>query len=63
MNTLACATPLNTLTYTRGPSTLRGDRNLLVPDTQDPCPAMFEPPKRDNFLRKLTFTFSIGPTF
>jgi hypothetical protein len=63
VNTLACATPFNTLTYTRGPSTLRGDHNLLVPDTQDPCPATFAPPKRDRFLQKLTFTFSIGPTF
>jgi len=27
------------------------------------CPSSFSPPKSSGFLRKLTFTFSIGPDF
>jgi hypothetical protein len=27
------------------------------------CPATYSPPQKDTFLRRLTFTFSIGPDF
>jgi outer membrane protein assembly factor BamA len=59
VNTLACATPGNILTYRRGP----GTGGLLLAETDLRCPGTFEPPKRRRFFQKLTFTFSIGPDF
>jgi outer membrane protein insertion porin family/translocation and assembly module TamA len=28
-----------------------------------PCPSTFQPPRKDSFFKRLTFTFSIGPDF
>jgi outer membrane protein insertion porin family len=60
VTTLACASPgpENTLTYRRGPSTAG-----LVALSDAPCPGSFNPPKRDRWYQKLTFTFSIGSDF
>ena len=55
VETLACATPGNMLTYTRDPQ-----KNELVTDGF--CPS-FAPIRRDKWYQKLTFTFSIGPDF
>ncbi len=59
VNTLACATPGNTLQYRRGPTT----DGQLEPLSNERCPSTFTPPPRDRFLQKLTFTFSIGADF
>ena len=59
VTTLACATPGNTLTYRRGPSTSQ----QLVPETAATCPGDFTPPTRKQWYQRLTFTFSIGPDF
>lgn len=59
VTTLACATPGNTLTYRRGPSTSQ----QLVPETTATCPGDFTPPTRKQWYQRLTFTFSIGPDF
>lgn len=52
---LACASPENTLVYTRDPN------GQLV--TTGTCEASYEPPTRQRWYQKLTFTFSIGPDF
>jgi hypothetical protein len=59
VTTLACATPGNTLTYTRGTTT----SGQLVSTSDAICPGTFVPPVRSFWYQKLTFTFSIGPTF
>jgi len=53
--TLACATPGNTLNYTKQPS------GELRPLTNDECPRLT--PRRRKGWQKLIFTFSIGPDF
>jgi len=55
VTTLACATPLNLLIYTRDPVT----KELKTNGT---C-GNFIPRPRNRFIQKLTFTFSIGPDF
>ncbi len=59
VQTLACATPNNTVTYRRGPST----QNRLEQIGSAPCDGEFLPPTRTGFFQRLTFTFSIGPDF
>lgn len=56
VSTLACATPGNTITYTRNSS------GQLVEVTPGTC-GEYEPPRRRSFFQRLTFTFSIGPDF
>lgn len=58
--TLACASPGNTLTYRRGPST---GGQLVAVNPNASCPDTFTPPTRRSWYQKLTFTFSIGPDF
>ena len=54
VSTLACATPGNTISYTR-------DAGQYVQVGSAGCPS-YVPPKRTGFQR-LTFTFSIGSDF
>jgi outer membrane protein insertion porin family/translocation and assembly module TamA len=56
VRTLACATPGNTITYRRDPT------GQLVEASSGTCED-YKPPKRDRFIQRLTFTFSIGPDF
>jgi outer membrane protein insertion porin family/translocation and assembly module TamA len=60
VNTLACVTPGNDLTYKRGP---RREDPLIAQTTNGLCPGSFTPPTRNRWLQKLTFTFSIGSEF
>ena len=56
--TLACASPGNTILYQRvggtGPLKQVGDAE---------CDRTYDPPTRDRWYQRLTFTFSIGPDF
>jgi outer membrane protein assembly factor BamA len=57
--TLACATPGNTLKYTRPTA---GGQLTPVNDAE-PCRGDYSPPGRDRWRQKLTFTFSITSDF
>jgi len=59
IQTLACATPGNSITYIRGPST----GGQLQQQGVASCRDDFSPPTRSGFFQRLTFTFSIGPDF
>jgi outer membrane protein assembly factor BamA len=56
VNSLACASPGNTLEYRRDA------RGQLQEITGGLCNE-FEPPRRNRWYQRLTFTFSIGPDF
>jgi outer membrane protein insertion porin family len=56
VNTLACASPGNTIAYRRN------NQGQLVEAIPGTC-GNFDPPPRNRFFQKLTFTFSIGPDF
>ena len=61
VNTLSCISPGNQWTLKREP--IPNDETRLVPDgAQQACPD-FDPPPRNRFLQRLTFTFSIGSDF
>ena len=55
---LGCASPDNTLTYTRNAAT-----GVFEATTNAACPETYQPPKRNRWYQLLTFTFSIGPDF
>jgi hypothetical protein len=55
--TLACASPNNTITYSREP-----DGQLKQVSGPPECPN-YSPPTRNSFWKKLTFTVSIGSDF
>lgn len=56
--TLACASPGNTIEYHRF-----GDDGPLVQVSGAGCDQSYDPPIRDRWYKRLTFTFSIGPEF
>jgi outer membrane protein insertion porin family len=56
VRTLACATPGNDVTYRRDGA------GQLVEASGGSCDP-YEPPRRNRFIQRLTFTFSIGPDF
>ena len=56
--TLACASPGNAILYQR-----LGETGPLKQVGDAECPRTYDPPKRDYWYQRLTFTFSIGPDF
>jgi outer membrane protein assembly factor BamA len=59
--TLACASPGNAIQYRRVDDTF--DNGPLVQVGSDECPLSYDPPSRQRWYQRLTFTFSIGPDF
>jgi len=60
-----CAIPDNAPSAIAPVATLRVEngKNIWEPDKSRECPATFQPFRKNNFLSRLTFTFSIGPDF
>lgn len=56
--TLACASPGNTIQYRR-----EDESGALKQLGSGGCNETYDPPKRDRWYKRLTFTFSIGPEF
>lgn len=59
--TLACASPGNAIQYRRVDDAF--DDKALVQVGRDECPTSYDPPFRQRWYQRLTFTFSIGPDF
>ena len=59
-----CAVPDNAPSTLAPVATLdlQNGKQVWVPDKRE-CPATFQPFRKNNFLSRLTFTFSIGPDF
>lgn len=59
--TLACASPGNRIQYRRLDDV--NDNGPLDQVDEAECDRSYDPPKRDYWYQRLTFTFSIGPDF
>ena len=55
---LYCVSPGNTI-----PATINPKSGVYEQDSQQSCPADFQPHQKSTFLSRLTLTFSIGPDF